>query len=254
MKDNGVYKSWTHGPLPASVWLKVLMLNLRESVGHALRAGSYSVHGDMLAHARGELVKYVGGLEAELRTEQGDSNYLREQLAKTEARLRANCDKVTRLRTERDDWRATWRMQRDFPPGSSKSKAPRKMVRGDIYPVHSSARFSETYRTDFPTPESVISRNNVRMAYEDKFWDQVVRDARIFGRFYTTMPFTSIWGDTRPQLERRAVPPADLDVLYWPASAPQSSAPERRSGKDRRGAQDWSSPQMRRGGGARRKS
>lgn len=231
-----IYHSHTHGNIKVSQRVKNLMQTMRNRTWDAIRGENFFIANYALSHARGELVKYVGGLEAKLHTEQGDSNYLREQLsqteyrlAQTESRLREVCDNVTRLRTERDDWRATWRMQRDFPPGSSKNKAPRKMVRGDIYPVHSSARFSETYRTDFPTPESVISRNNVRMAYEDKFWDQAVRDARIFGRFYATMPFTSIWGDTRPQLERRAVPPADLDVLYWPASAPQSSATERRS-------------------------
>lgn len=57
---NGNYNSATHGPIPLSMEARKLMQTLREAIGTAIRKGGYD---ESVAHARGELAKYMSTLE-----------------------------------------------------------------------------------------------------------------------------------------------------------------------------------------------
>lgn len=62
-----IYKSHTHGPIPLSVEGKLLMHSLRVAIQEAIQKGDYN-QTNAVAHARGELAKYMSRLEARLPT------------------------------------------------------------------------------------------------------------------------------------------------------------------------------------------
>lgn len=57
-----IYKSHTHGAIPLSVEGKRLMHSLRVAINDAIQAADYNCQ-DKVAHARGELAKYMSELE-----------------------------------------------------------------------------------------------------------------------------------------------------------------------------------------------
>lgn len=59
---SSIYKSHTHGVIPLSVEGKRLMHSLRVAINDAIQAADYNCE-DKVAHARGELAKYMSELE-----------------------------------------------------------------------------------------------------------------------------------------------------------------------------------------------
>jgi hypothetical protein len=61
-----VYNSFTHGPIPLSFTGRLLLQNLRFAIMGAIGRGDYNDPRNEVAYARGELAKYMSGLEAKL--------------------------------------------------------------------------------------------------------------------------------------------------------------------------------------------
>lgn len=58
-----IYNSTTHGPIPLGFTARHLLQNLRESIKAAIQRGCYDDPRHEVAHARGELAKYISNLE-----------------------------------------------------------------------------------------------------------------------------------------------------------------------------------------------
>jgi hypothetical protein len=63
---SSVYQSFTHGPISLSQCGKRLLQALRVAIMDAVKQGSYRAGADAVAHARGELAKYMSDLEAKV--------------------------------------------------------------------------------------------------------------------------------------------------------------------------------------------
>jgi hypothetical protein len=57
------YNSFTHGRIPLSMGAKQLMQHLRNAISTAIADNQYSASDNAVARARGELAKYISGLE-----------------------------------------------------------------------------------------------------------------------------------------------------------------------------------------------
>lgn len=61
------YNSTTHGKIPLSVTGKHLLQRLRFAIVHAIGTGDYNADRQAIAHARGELARYISRLENPIR-------------------------------------------------------------------------------------------------------------------------------------------------------------------------------------------
>lgn len=115
MDKSGVYNSTTHGRIPLSARMRGLMQGLRFAIQEAVRAGDYNKD-DAVAHARGEIAKYVSELEDRNATQ--EKNYA--SLVKMYESVGATPETATgkeiaRLLTElavargeRDEYKVAW--------------------------------------------------------------------------------------------------------------------------------------------------